>query len=91
MRRYRCAVDPPEMPYRHPHVAGPALWALRDSLGCEFEVSVAPLQGGSSSMRRAWEAVANRISVLSWKRISSRPTCLLPAQLRMLSSSADRP
>lgn len=29
------------MPYRDPHTAGPALWALRDSEGCEFEASTA--------------------------------------------------
>jgi hypothetical protein len=31
----------PVMPYRDPHTAGPALWALRHATGCCFEVSVA--------------------------------------------------
>jgi hypothetical protein len=30
-----------EMPYTDPHTAAPALWALRSSLGVDFEVSVA--------------------------------------------------
>ncbi|MEA5543101.1 hypothetical protein VB834_29140 [Limnoraphis robusta Tam1] len=34
----------PEMPYRDPHTAGPALWALRDRLGCQFEVSILPVE-----------------------------------------------
>jgi hypothetical protein len=46
----------PIMPYGDPHVAAPALWGFRDSLGCEFEVSVAPLDG-PAPMRKAWEAV----------------------------------
>ena len=29
-----------EMPYRDPHTAAPALWALRRQDGCHFEVSV---------------------------------------------------
>ncbi|WP_156665260.1 GIY-YIG nuclease family protein [Rhodococcus phenolicus] len=37
----RCYND--EMPYRDPHTAAPALWALRHSSGCEFEASVYPL------------------------------------------------
>ena len=32
-----------EMPYKAPHTAAPALWALRSSLGLNFEVSVAPV------------------------------------------------
>jgi hypothetical protein len=42
-----------EMPYGDFHVAAPALWALRESLRCEFEVSVAPLQG-PAPVRKAW-------------------------------------
>jgi hypothetical protein len=34
----------PEMPFRAPHTAGPALWALRQ-LGGDFEVSVAAIEG----------------------------------------------
>jgi hypothetical protein len=46
-----------EMPYRDPHTAAPALWALRDADGCDFEASVfeAP---GTAPERKALEATA---------------------------------
>jgi len=46
-----------EMPYRDPHTAGPALWALRHSLACNFEVSVLPVQG-TTPWRKGLEALA---------------------------------
>src|SRR5215203_1397920 len=33
------------MPYRAPHTAGPALWALYHQTGQDFEVSVVPVEG----------------------------------------------
>jgi hypothetical protein len=45
------------MPYRDPHTAGPALWALRHMSGCEFEVSVAEV-AGETPWRKGLEAVA---------------------------------
>lgn len=45
------------MPYRDPHTAGPALWALRHATGCDFEVSVAPI-AGSTPWRKGLECVA---------------------------------
>ena len=47
----------PEMHYRDPHTAAPALWALRHGSGCEFEASVVP-GPGSVVERKALEAVA---------------------------------
>jgi hypothetical protein len=49
-----------EMPYRAPHTAGPALWALRQSSRrVAFEVSVAPLDAGTPKQTRlALEALA---------------------------------
>ena len=47
----------PQMPYRDPHTAGPALWALRDWEGCDFEVSVTVVEG-TKVQRKALEAVA---------------------------------
>src|SRR3954452_14368565 len=38
-----------EMPYRDPHTAGPALWALRHMSQCDFEVSVAEVIGETPS------------------------------------------
>jgi hypothetical protein len=46
-----------EMPYRDPHTAAPALWALRHAEGCDFEVSVVPVEG-SSPWRKGLEALA---------------------------------
>lgn len=46
-----------QMPYRDPHTAAPALWALRDETGCDFEVSVVPVTG-STPWRKGLEALA---------------------------------
>lgn len=46
-----------EMPYADPHTAGPALWALRHETRCEFEVSVAVVEG-TPSRRLGLEALA---------------------------------
>ncbi|WP_190640887.1 hypothetical protein [Oculatella sp. FACHB-28] len=48
------------MPYRDPHTAAPALWALRHHLNCMFEVSVLPLQG-DTSWRKGLEALATSL------------------------------
>jgi hypothetical protein len=45
------------MPYRDPHTAGPALWALHQLSGCDFEVSVAEVVG-ETPWRKGLEAVA---------------------------------
>jgi len=46
-----------EMPYRDPHTAAPALWALRQALGCTFEASVIPVPG-DTRYRKGLEALA---------------------------------
>lgn len=46
-----------EMPYRDPHTAAPALWALRHATGCDFEVAVVPVEG-STPWRKGLEALA---------------------------------
>ena len=45
------------MPYRDPHTAGPALWALRQHDPQPFLVSVVPLEG-PTPWRKGWECVA---------------------------------
>jgi hypothetical protein len=45
-----------EMPYTDPHTAAPALWALRSSLGVEFEVSVATVSC-SDQIRKGLETM----------------------------------
>ncbi|WAL67874.1 hypothetical protein ORV05_08910 [Amycolatopsis cynarae] len=46
-----------EMPYRDPHTAGPALWALRHRDGCDFEASVIEISA-TVPQRKALEATA---------------------------------
>jgi len=45
------------MPYRDPHTAAPALWALRHRDGCDFEVAVIEVPGTGPD-RKALEATA---------------------------------
>ncbi|TWH16648.1 hypothetical protein L618_002200000580 [Rhodococcus rhodochrous J45] len=51
----RCHAE--QMPYRDPHTAAPALWALRDATGCEFEASFVAVAGDSHT-RKGQEALA---------------------------------
>jgi len=46
-----------EMPYRDPHTAAPALWALRHAERCSFEISVAVVEG-TTPWRKGMEALA---------------------------------
>ncbi len=46
-----------EMPYRDPHTAAPALWALRHATGCDFEASVLPFEE-TEQLRKGLEALA---------------------------------
>jgi hypothetical protein len=46
-----------EMPYRDPHTAAPAFWALRHALGCSLEASVVPVPG-NTRYRKGLEALA---------------------------------
>lgn len=54
----RLGVAAEEMPYRTPHTAAPALWALRRSTGEELLASVCPLEGLDEQVRRGLEALA---------------------------------
>ena len=45
------------MPYRDPHTAGPAFWALFHQTDEDFEVSVVPIEG-STPWRKGMEALA---------------------------------
>jgi len=51
----RCHAE--QMPYRDPHTAAPALWALRHATEGEFEASYATVAGGSHT-RKGLEALA---------------------------------
>jgi hypothetical protein len=48
----------PVMPYNDPHTAGPALWALKQLMNCEYEASVAVMPDLSTPQRKAQECVA---------------------------------
>ena len=52
----RSAVYRSEMPYRDPHTAGPALWALQQETACDFEISVLPVDC-DSRLRKGLEAL----------------------------------
>jgi hypothetical protein len=45
------------MPYRDPHTVGPALWAMRDMAGCEYEASTCSLPDLSTPQRKGLECV----------------------------------
>lgn len=46
-----------QMPYADPHTAAPALWAMRDREGCDFEASVLPVAADAQT-RKGLEALA---------------------------------
>jgi hypothetical protein len=46
-----------QMPYADPHTAAPALWAMRDREGCDFEASVLPV-AADAQIRKGLEALA---------------------------------
>jgi len=76
------------MPYRDPHTAGPALWALSHQTGEDFEVSVVPVEG-STPWRKGLEALA----IAPYRQQHGRSPTLefgsMPAGYRT-SSSYDR-
>lgn len=77
-----------QMPYRDPHTAGPALWALRQT-GADLEVSVCPVEG-STPWRKGLEALA--ISLYR-QEYGSSPTAnfgRMPGGYRMSSANSSR-
>ena len=79
-----------EMPYRAPHTAGPALWALRHRDSIDFEASVMSIIEGDVAWRKGLEALA--ISLYRQEQGGS-PTVnfgRMPAGYRMSSSNDQR-
>jgi len=77
------------MPYRDPHTAAPALWALLQSEACEFEVSGLPIEG-DTAWRRGLEAVA---IALHRQKFGHSPTAnfgRMPTGYRMSSGNNAR-
>ena len=66
------------MPYRDPHTAGPALWALSHQTGEDFEASVVPVEGSMPGAR-------------GWRHWLSRPIVSSMAAPRPSSSALCRP
>jgi hypothetical protein len=75
-----------EMPYRGPHTAAPALWALRHATGCDFEVSVALVEG-SAQWRKGQEALAIALYRQEQGRSPTVEFGRMPAGYRMSSSN----
>jgi hypothetical protein len=70
------------MPYRDPHTAAPALWALRHRDGCDFEASVVQVIG-TVPERKALEAVAITLYRLEQRRSPTVNFGWRPAGYRM--------
>lgn len=85
----RGVYDDREMPYRDPHTAGPALWALRRATGCAFEVSVMPYTG-PYAMRLGLEAVAIAQYRQEYGRSPTIQFGRMPPGYRMSSSNNQR-
>src|SRR5260221_1875155 len=78
-----------KMPYRDPHTAAPALWALRQATGCAFEISVMPYTG-PNTMRLGLEAVAVATYRQEYGRSPTIQFGRMPLGFRMSSSNNRR-
>lgn len=76
----------PEMPYRSPHTAGPALWALRHASALDYEVSVAPFVG-TTPQRKGLECVAIALYRQEHGRSPTANFGRMPAGYRMSSTN----
>ncbi len=74
------------MPYRDPHTAGPALWALRHLSGCDFEVAVVEVVG-DTPWRKGLEAVAISNVPPRTMGIADRQFWRMPPGYRMSSAN----
>jgi hypothetical protein len=75
-----------EMPYRDPHTVGPALWALKHSSNCEFEVSVA-LINGNRPWVKGMEAVALSLYRMEKQKSPNYNFGRMPAGYKMSSAN----
>jgi len=71
-----------EMPYRDPHTVAPALWALRQLGGEDYEASTSPV-AGDARWRKALECVAIALYRQEHRRsptfnFGRMPACRLP-------------
>ena len=78
-----------EMPYTDPHTAAPALWALRQTAGVEFEVAAAPVPG-SVPWRKGLEALAVALHRQEFGRSPTVNFGRMPAGFRKSSGNNRR-
>jgi hypothetical protein len=78
-----------EMPYRDPHTAAPALWALIRATRCEFEVSALPVLD-DASWRKGLEAVAIALYRQECGRSPTVNFGRMPSGFRMSSGNTAR-
>ncbi len=78
-----------QMPYRDPHTAGPALWALRHRDGCDFEVAVIEVPG-TAAQRKALEAAAITLYRIGSGRSPGACFGRMPAGYRISSGNNAR-
>lgn len=79
-----------EMPYRAPHTAAPALWALRHCSACVFEISVTIVEGATpegSRWRKGLEALAIALYRQEQGRSPNMSFGRMPEGYRMSSSN----
>jgi hypothetical protein len=77
------------MPFRDPHTAAPALWALLQSAPCEFEVSCLAVEG-STAWRKSIEAVAIALYRQEMRRSPTVNFGRMPPGYRMSSGNNAR-
>jgi len=78
-----------QMPYRDPHTAAPALWALRHRDGCDFEVAVIQVPG-TASQRKALEVTAITLYRMDSGRSPTASFGRMPARYRISSGNNAR-
>ena len=78
-----------QMPYRDPHTAAPALWALRHRDGCDFEAAVIEVPG-TVPERKALEATAITLYRLEAGRSPAASFGRMPAGYQISSGNNAR-
>lgn len=78
-----------EMPYRDPHTAAPALWAMRHKDRCDFEVSTSVIED-STPWRKGVEAIAIALYRQQHGRSPAANFGRMPTGYRMSSSNNAR-
>lgn len=78
-----------EMPYRDPHIAGPGLWALRQSNPEPFEAEFCPVEG-TTPWRKGLEVAAVAVHRQAHQRSPTLNFGRMPSGFRMSSANNAR-